>query len=103
MKKGRFSEKQIFDILKKHQAGCRAKELCRTHSISETTFYRWRSKYEVLDGTRSSRHTTSEIECVGAGTRADLATIDALAVHFYGSFKSPCHGSGWYRVDGQCE
>ncbi|WP_366936466.1 transposase [uncultured Shimia sp.] len=99
MKRGRFS-------VKKHQAGCRAKEFCRRHSLSETTFYRWRSKYEVLDVARSTRHATSEVECVGAGTRADLATIDALAVHFYGSFlieKSPCHGSGWYRIDGQYE
>ncbi|WP_427854391.1 transposase [Gymnodinialimonas phycosphaerae] len=31
-------------ILKEHQAGVAAKELCRKHGISDATFYKWRSK-----------------------------------------------------------
>jgi hypothetical protein len=39
MKRSRFSEEQIIGILKEHQAGLGAKELCRKHGISDATFY----------------------------------------------------------------
>jgi putative transposase len=45
MKRSRFSEEQIIGILKEHQAGLSAAELCRKHGVSEPTFYKWRSKY----------------------------------------------------------
>ena len=48
MKRSRFSEEQIIGILKEHQAGLGAKELCRKHGISDATFYKWRSKYGRL-------------------------------------------------------
>ncbi len=55
MKRSRFSEEQIIGILKEHQAGLGAKELCRKHGISDATFYKLRSKYggmEVSDARR---------------------------------------------------
>lgn len=55
MKRSRFREEQIIGILKEHQAGLSAKELCRKHGISDATFYKWRSKYggmEVSDARR---------------------------------------------------
>ena len=55
MKRSRFSEEQIIRILKEHQAGRSAAELCRKHGISDATFYKWRSKYggmEVSDAKR---------------------------------------------------
>jgi putative transposase len=55
MKRSRFSEEQIIGILKEHQAGLSAAELCRKHGVSEPTFYKWRSKYggmEVSDAKR---------------------------------------------------
>ena len=55
MKRSRFSDEQVIGILKEHQAGLSAGELCRTHGVSEPTFYRWRSKYggmEVSDARR---------------------------------------------------
>ncbi len=55
MKRSRFSEEKIIGILKEHQAGLGAKELCRKHGISDATFYKWRSKYggmEVSDARR---------------------------------------------------
>ena len=55
MKRSRFSEEQIIGILKEHQAGLGAAELCRKHGVSGATFYKWRSKYggmEVSDAKR---------------------------------------------------
>ena len=49
MKRSRFTEEQIIGILKDHQAGRTAKELCRKHGISDATFYKWRSKYGGME------------------------------------------------------
>jgi len=55
MRRSRFSEEQIIGILKEHQAGISAADLCRKHGISDATFYTWRKKYggmEVSDAKR---------------------------------------------------
>ena len=55
MKPRRFTEEQIIGILKQAQAGIKIIDLCRTHGISDATFYTWRSKYggmEVSDAKR---------------------------------------------------
>ena len=55
MKRSRFTDEQIIGILKEHQAGLSASDLCRKHGISDATFYKWRSKYggmEVSDAKR---------------------------------------------------
>ncbi len=44
MRKSRFSEGQVIGILKEHQAGIGARELCRKHGIGNGTSYKWRSK-----------------------------------------------------------
>ena len=49
MKRSRFSEEQILGILKEHQAGLSAAELCRKHGVSDATFYKWRSKYGGME------------------------------------------------------
>ena len=43
--KKRFSEEQIFGILREAEAGMSGRDVCRKHNISEQTFYRWKSKY----------------------------------------------------------
>lgn len=53
--KRRFSEEQIFGILKEHEAGVSAKELCRKHGMSDASFYKWKAKFggmEVSDARR---------------------------------------------------
>ena len=62
MKRSRFSEEQIFGILKDHQAGLGAKELCRKHGISDATFYKWRSKYSGMQVSDARRLKTLESE-----------------------------------------
>ena len=45
MKRKRFSEEQIIEILRLHNAGAKPADLCRQHGISEATLYNWRSRY----------------------------------------------------------
>ncbi len=44
MRKSRFSEERIVEILKVQQAGLSVAEVCRRHGISDATFCTWRSK-----------------------------------------------------------
>ena len=62
MKRSRFSEEQIIGILKEHQAGLGAKELCRKHGISDATFYKWRSRYGGMEVSDARRLKTLEAE-----------------------------------------
>lgn len=39
-----------------------AAELCRKHGISDTTFYKWRSKYSGMDVTDARQLKTLEAE-----------------------------------------
>jgi putative transposase len=55
MKRSRFTDEQIIGVLKEHQAGLSAAELCRKHGISDATFYNWRSKYGGLEVSEAKR------------------------------------------------
>jgi putative transposase len=45
MRKSRFSETQIVEILKDAESGVPVADLLRKHGISKATFFKWRSKY----------------------------------------------------------
>ena len=80
MKRSRFSEEQIIGILKEHQAGLSAAELCRKHGVSEATFYKWRSKYggmEVSDAKRlkALEDENAKLKKLLAEQMMDVATL----------------------------
>jgi len=62
MKRSRFSEEQIIGILKEHQAGLGAKELCRKHGVSDATFYKWRSKFGGMEVPDVKKLKSLEVE-----------------------------------------
>ncbi len=45
MKKSKFNETQILNILKEQEQGLKVDEICRKHGISIATFHNWKSKY----------------------------------------------------------
>jgi putative transposase len=49
MRKKRFTEEQIHEILKESEAGMPTPEICRKYGISKNTFYNWRSKYSGME------------------------------------------------------
>ena len=60
MKKSRFSEHKIINILKEGEAGRSPKGICREYGISQVTHYNWKAKYG--DMTASSLHRLKELE-----------------------------------------
>lgn len=55
MKRSRFTEQQIFAILREGEAGGSVKEVCRRHSVSPATYYKWKSKYGGLEPSELKR------------------------------------------------
>ena len=45
MKKTRFTESQIFTILKEYDGGKNIQDVSREHGVSKATIYNWKSKY----------------------------------------------------------
>lgn len=88
MRKSRFSEEQIIGILKEHQAGLNAAEICRRHGISDATFYKWRSKYggmEISDAKRlrGLEDENAKLKRLLADAMLDVSTLkDMLGKNF---------------------
>jgi Transposase. len=62
MKRSRFTESQIIGILKSAESGESIAGLCRTHGMSDATFYKWRSKYGGMDVSMMKRMKDLEEE-----------------------------------------
>ncbi len=62
MKRSRFSEERIIGILKEHQAGATAADLCRKLGVSDATFYKWRSKYGGMEVSDAKKLKALEAE-----------------------------------------
>ena len=61
MKKTRFTETQIISILKEVEAGMLVKDVCRTHGISDATYY-WKFKYGGMAVSELKRMKELELE-----------------------------------------
>ena len=55
MKKPRYSESKIFQILKEGESGVPVPELCRKHGMSDASFYNWRAKYGGMQASDMKR------------------------------------------------
>jgi putative transposase len=55
MKRKRFSEEQIIGILNEAEQTGSIRDVCRAHNITETTFYRWRTKFGGMEVSEAKR------------------------------------------------
>jgi len=55
MKKTRYSDSQIIKALKEVEGGRNVKAICREYSISEATYYNWKSKYGGMEASDIKR------------------------------------------------
>ena len=62
MKKTKFTESQIIGILKEQEQGKSVAEICRTHGISQPTFYGWKSKFSGMEVNQVKRIKELEAE-----------------------------------------
>lgn len=75
MKRGQFSQEQIIAILHQAEKGEQTiQAICREHSITETTFYRWRKAYGGM--TVSEGQRLKELEKENARLKRLLAERD---------------------------
>ena len=58
----RKTEEQIIAVLKESEAGAKTSDLCRTHGISETTFYKWKDKFGGMTISEARRLRSLEQE-----------------------------------------
>jgi putative transposase len=78
MKKSKFTESLIVQILKDADAGMLVKDVCRKHGISTPAYYLWKSKYGGMEA--SDLRRTNELESENAKLKrmyADLALENA--------------------------
>ena len=62
MKKSRYSDSQIINILRQGEAGAKVPDLCREHGMSDATFYKWRAKFGGMDVSMMTRMKELEAE-----------------------------------------
>ena len=62
MKKSRFSENQIINILKQGEAGMAVADICREHGISKSSYYKWKTKYGGMEAKELTRLRELEVE-----------------------------------------
>lgn len=75
MKQGQFSQEQIVAILHQAEKGDQTiQAICREHTITETTFYRWRKIYGGM--TISEAHRLKELEKENSRLKRLLAERD---------------------------
>ena len=62
MKRSKFSDEQILAIVREGEAGRKIAEVCRTHGITEQTYYRRKAKYGGMELSEMQRLKALEDE-----------------------------------------
>ena len=62
MKRSRYSEEKIIEILRENEAGMTVADLCRKHGMSSATFYGWKAKFGGMDVSDAKRLKVLEDE-----------------------------------------
>ncbi len=55
MKRNRFTDELIIGILKEHEAGTPASELCRKHGVSDASIYKWKARFGGMEASEAKR------------------------------------------------
>ena len=80
MRKSRYTEEQIIKVLGEVEAGAKVQEVTRKLGITETTFYRWKSKYGGLEVSEVKRLKGLEDENRKLKTLVADLTLDKQAL-----------------------
>lgn len=62
MKRSKYSESQIVNILKEAEAGVALEDLMRQHGFSRASFYKWKAKYSGMSVSELKRLKELEAE-----------------------------------------
>ena len=90
MKKTRFSESQIVAILKEVELGAKVGETSRKHSVSEPTYYKWKSQFSGMTVPR-------RLPCQVDSSKLETSCLNTLGLNAAGG-TSPRDSWGRYSL-----
>lgn len=83
MRRSRFTEEQIIEILKEHEAGVPVSDLCRKHGVSDASIYKWKARFGGMDVSEANRlkaleDENAKLKCMLADAMLDNVALKDL-------------------------